>query len=146
MFNFGRNVSGAYRADDVYGASALEVRDAAGTPNGDGQMWLTSPSLEKEMWDYFLRTHKGPYQKSVMTPGRVGLSFTTALSDHILTDKEIKDINLGRKVLYLVAFVVWTDTAGTHERHRCQFFHFPPHQPFVLEDCYGYNDLIKAIH
>jgi len=141
-FNFSRNNSGSYRADNVYGAAALEIRTAAGRPNGDGQMWLTSPSLEKETWAHFLRIHAGPYQKSVMTPGRVGLTFTTALSDHSLTSKEIEDINSGRKVMYVMAFVVWTDAAGTHERHRCQFFHFPPSPPFVLEDCYGYNDFL----
>jgi hypothetical protein len=147
VFNFGRNVSGNYRADDVYGASALEVHDAAGTQTGNGQMWLTSPSLEGEMWEMFLKSHKGPYQKSVMTPGRVGLTFTTAMSDHELTGEEIQAIDTGNKVLYLMAFVVWTDAAGTHERHRCQFFHFPPRQPYVLEDCYGYNDLLlKAVH
>jgi hypothetical protein len=146
-FNFGRNNSGSYRADDVYGIAALEIRNAAGPPKGDGQMWLTSPSLEKETWSYFLQTHPGPYSKSVMTPGRVGLTFTSALSDHVLTPKEIEDVNSGTKVMYVLAFVVWTDAAGTHERHRCQFFHFPPSPPFVLEDCYGYNDfLAKAVN
>lgn len=147
-FNFGRNNSGSYRADDVYGVAALELHDTASSSNkSDGQMWLTSPAMERAVWDHFIQTHPGPYPKSLFTPGRAGQTFTTALSDHALSADEIADINTGHKVLYLTAFVVWTDAAGTHERRKCQFFHFPPHQPFVLEDSDGYNDfLMKAVN
>ncbi|MEO8096855.1 MAG: hypothetical protein ABI811_04095 [Acidobacteriota bacterium] len=144
-FSLGLKNIGSFRADDSYHVTALELHAPASRVGSFGQMWLTSQSVEREVWGQFLKSNPGPHPRGMALPGGPD-QFTTALSSHAWSEREIASVNTAEAVIFLVGYVVWKDPAGTHERRLCQFFHYPPREPFVLENCYGYNDFMdKAI-
>jgi hypothetical protein len=47
--------------------------------------------------------------------------YLQAALDHALTDDEVKELKLSNKVLISVGAVIWSDSAGRHEREMCNF-------------------------
>jgi hypothetical protein len=139
---FGKN-TGSRLAEDAYPSSALEFHDSP-FPIVPGKMMDKGPSLEieNEVWDQFKKDTKGlPVPKDTFPPGAGG--WFTAAAFHPLSKIEAHQLRRGTKLMYVVGFIEWTDTAGTHEKRFCYLME-PPADTFLRSYvCQSHNEFLR---
>jgi hypothetical protein len=70
--------------------------------------------------------------------------FASAIYSHALTEKEKEDFEQGKKMMYVLGFIKWTDGAGTHEWRLCAVLPYPGKESyFPLHNCYTHNNYLQ---
>lgn len=106
----------------------------------DPDVFESKPDIEEMVWKKFLKDYQPTSPKDIVPHDHMLVG--TALNRYI-TKEEAEGLNNRTKMLFVLAFVAWTDGTGRHELQRCAFVPRTPTVELFATDCITHTGLQK---
>lgn len=141
--NLGKENRGSYIAMNQYSCAHIYMEDAPTPWIVDPYVMPTStPTQEDSVYEKFRKACKA-YQKPVSSFQPNEHASTRAAADFTMNDQWKQHLIHGEFLMYVLAYVVWTDGTGTHEQRNCWLVRPPAEEPpLTLDSCYTHNDFL----
>jgi len=146
--NIGYLNTGNFVAQNVTEMVGLESYDMS-VPWDFGGSFPSSNDIENGLFEQMKKdwTSRNPNTNHKDYAPHDPPDFSSAMYTHPLSDQERQDFEQGKKMMFLLGFIKWTDAAGTHEWTLCGAL--SPHAvnpPMQAHNCYTHNNYLpKAV-